>query len=84
MWLPSPEVPPSDLDLETSRFVLKQVGDHFCDLLIQEKEACNEHMSEGKQFKTIFLKEILLLIIFYFCRKNCCLETCSTRCQRNV
>lgn len=51
LWLPCPEVPPADLDLETSRFVLKQVGDHFCDLLVQEKEACNEHMSEGKYIK---------------------------------
>lgn len=47
MWLPSAESPPLDLDLETSRFLLKQVGDHFCDLLVQEKEACAQHMSEG-------------------------------------
>lgn len=49
MWLPNAESPPKDLDLETSRFLLKQVGDHFCDLLIQEKESNAEHMSEGKQ-----------------------------------
>lgn len=47
LWLPCAESPPADLDLETSRFILKQVGDHFCDLLVQEKEACAEHMSEG-------------------------------------
>lgn len=52
LWLPSPEVPPSDLDLETSRFILKQVGDHFCDLLVQEKDACSEHMSEGNSTTT--------------------------------
>lgn len=45
--MPSADSPPADLDLETSRFILKQVGDHFCDLLVQEKEACAEHMSEG-------------------------------------
>ncbi|KAJ8952881.1 hypothetical protein NQ318_006497 [Aromia moschata] len=48
LWLPNAESPPSDLDLETSRFLLKQVGDHFCDLLVQEKEANAEHMSEDK------------------------------------
>ncbi|KAJ8961960.1 hypothetical protein NQ314_005862 [Rhamnusium bicolor] len=48
LWLPNAESPPSDLDLETSRFLLKQVGDHFCDLLIQEKDAHAEHMSEDK------------------------------------
>lgn len=47
LWLPSMDAPPQDLDLETSRFLLKQVGDHFCDLLVQEKEACGEHMSDG-------------------------------------
>lgn len=47
LWLPNAENPPPDLDLETSRFLLKQVGDHFCDLLVQEKEAYAEHMSEG-------------------------------------
>ncbi|XP_023311015.1 probable JmjC domain-containing histone demethylation protein 2C isoform X3 [Anoplophora glabripennis] len=48
LWLPNPETPPPDLDLETSRFLLKQVGDHFCDLLVQEKDAHSEHMSEDK------------------------------------
>ncbi|KAJ8920426.1 hypothetical protein NQ315_005292 [Exocentrus adspersus] len=48
LWLPSAENPPPDLDLETSRFLLKQVGDHFCDLLVQEKEAYAEHMSDDK------------------------------------
>ncbi|KAG5888935.1 hypothetical protein JTB14_006303 [Gonioctena quinquepunctata] len=48
LWLPNVETPPSDLDLETSRFLLKQVGDHFCDLLVQEKDAHSEHMSDEK------------------------------------
>lgn len=47
LWLPDAETPPTDLDLETSRFLLKQVGDHFCDLLVQEKDAFDEHMSDG-------------------------------------
>ncbi|KAF5299466.1 hypothetical protein FQR65_LT01046 [Abscondita terminalis] len=48
LWLPSADNPPSDLDLETSRILLKQVGDHFCDLLVQEKDAHSEHMSDDK------------------------------------
>lgn len=50
LWLPNPKKPPSDLDLDTSKFLLKQVGDHFCDLLVQEKNAVNEHLSEGEFF----------------------------------
>ncbi|KAI4459227.1 jmjc domain-containing histone demethylation protein [Holotrichia oblita] len=48
LWLPSAEKPPQDLDLETSRFILKQVGDHFCNLLAQENDAHAEHMSDDK------------------------------------
>ncbi|XP_060527245.1 probable JmjC domain-containing histone demethylation protein 2C isoform X2 [Cylas formicarius] len=48
LWLPNPDSPPSDLDLDTSRFLLKQVGDHFCDLLVQEKETHDEHMADDK------------------------------------
>uniref|UniRef100_A0A1Y1LQ77 [histone H3]-dimethyl-L-lysine(9) demethylase n=2 Tax=Photinus pyralis TaxID=7054 RepID=A0A1Y1LQ77_PHOPY len=48
LWLPSADNPPSDLDLDTSRILLKQVGDQFCDLLVQEKDAYSEHMSEDK------------------------------------
>ncbi|XP_030757045.1 probable JmjC domain-containing histone demethylation protein 2C isoform X2 [Sitophilus oryzae] len=48
LWLPNPDNPPTDLDLDTSRFLLTQVGDHFCDLLVQEKEAHAEHMSDDK------------------------------------
>ncbi|EEB18344.1 JmjC domain-containing histone demethylation protein 2B, putative [Pediculus humanus corporis] len=48
LWLPSPDKPPADLDLVMSRFLLQQVGDQFCDLLKQEKEAVSIHMSEDK------------------------------------
>jgi lysine-specific demethylase 3 len=47
LWLPLPDSPPADLDLEMSRFLLTQVGDQFCDLLEQEKESIAVHMSEG-------------------------------------
>ncbi|XP_036140897.1 lysine-specific demethylase 3A isoform X2 [Monomorium pharaonis] len=35
-----------DLDLETAHRLLRQVGDQFCDLLHQEKNALQEHMAE--------------------------------------
>ncbi|XP_018331475.1 probable JmjC domain-containing histone demethylation protein 2C [Agrilus planipennis] len=49
LWLPSVDSPPVDLDMEKSRFLLKQVGDHFCDLLLQERDAQAEHMSEDNK-----------------------------------
>lgn len=48
LWLPNTKNPPTDLDLEIARFTLVQVGDQFCDLLTQEAEALNIHISEGK------------------------------------
>lgn len=48
LWMPDPIKPPVILDLEMSRFVLTKVGDQFCDLLHQEKQAMSEHMSDGK------------------------------------
>lgn len=53
LWLPLPDSPPPDLDLETSRFLLSQVGDQFCDLLEQEKEAVQIHMSDGNYHMTV-------------------------------
>lgn len=50
-WLPNTKNPPTDLDLEMARFMLAQVGDQFCDLLTQEAEAINIHISEGKLSK---------------------------------
>lgn len=37
-----------DLNLEMAYRLLSQVGDQFCDLLHQEKDALQEHMAEGK------------------------------------
>uniref|UniRef100_A0A1B6BYT9 [histone H3]-dimethyl-L-lysine(9) demethylase n=1 Tax=Clastoptera arizonana TaxID=38151 RepID=A0A1B6BYT9_9HEMI len=48
LWLPMSDNLPADLDLDMSRFLLAQVGDQFCDLLGQEKEAISVHMSEDK------------------------------------
>lgn len=47
LWSPLNDNPPPDLDLDTSRFLLSQVGDQFCDLLYQEEAAAQIHMSEG-------------------------------------
>lgn len=69
LWLPDAENPPTDLDLETSRFLLKQVGDHFCDLLVQEKDAFDEHMSDGKCFISHFKNFVRIICVFFFFRR---------------
>ena len=56
LWLPS-ETPPDDLDIETAKFLLTHVGDQFCDLVKQEKEAQVLHNSTGN--KTITWKRVV-------------------------
>lgn len=48
LWMPDYDSPPDDLDLAMSRYLLSHVGDQFCDLLQQEKEAMEEHMNKGE------------------------------------
>ncbi|XP_041079696.1 lysine-specific demethylase 3B-like isoform X2 [Polyodon spathula] len=38
LWVPSPTIP-EGLDLETSKYILANVGDQFCQLVMSEKEA---------------------------------------------
>lgn len=64
--MPDAQNPPTDLDLSQARFLLAQVADQFCDLVVQEKMAMSEHMSDGKF--------ILLLIAFFFLLKNNSIE----------
>ena len=51
LWLPSEE-PPSDFDVETAKFVISHVGDQFCDLVKQEKEALLLHMGSTNKNTT--------------------------------
>lgn len=46
LWLPRISDPPTDLDIATSKFLLAHVGDQFCDLVEQEREALSIHMCE--------------------------------------
>lgn len=48
LWMPDSQNSPADLDLAQARFLLAQVADQFCDLVVQEKMAMSEHMSDGK------------------------------------
>ncbi|XP_076367892.1 uncharacterized protein LOC143255703 isoform X2 [Tachypleus tridentatus] len=48
LWIPTTDSPPDDLDLDTAKFLLTHVGDQFCDLVNQEREAKSVHMSENK------------------------------------
>lgn len=56
LWLPS-ECPPDSLDTITARFLLAHVGDQFCDLVKQEKDAQLLHM--GDSTKTITWKRVV-------------------------
>lgn len=59
LWMPDDENPAKDLDLRMSRYLLAQVGDQFCDLYQQEKDAMSHHMSDGTLHSTgifIFVK----------------------------
>ena len=38
LWLPAPAVQ-GGLDLDTSKYILANVGDQFCQLVMSEKEA---------------------------------------------
>lgn len=62
-----PDSPPADLDLDMSRFLLAQVGDQFCDLLEQEKEAISVHMSDGKQILLLVYFNDFVFKIFFLC-----------------
>lgn len=55
LWMPDTTNPPRDLAQAQSRFLLTQVGDQFCDLLTQENEAKNEHMSDGMYTQNLVL-----------------------------
>ncbi|XP_069164923.1 lysine-specific demethylase 3A [Procambarus clarkii] len=46
LWVPDIDRPPNDLDVDTSKFLLTHVGDQFCDLVEQEKEAMALHMGD--------------------------------------
>lgn len=48
LWVAQPENPPGGFDVEMSRFLLTQIGDQFCDLLLQEAEAQSMHVGDGK------------------------------------
>ncbi|XP_074599516.1 lysine demethylase 3 isoform X2 [Brevipalpus obovatus] len=47
IWLP-PEKPCRDLTIDVSKFLLRHVGDQFCDLVQQEKRAKMLHMNKDK------------------------------------
>lgn len=48
LWLPPLEHTPKDLDVTTAKIILSHVGDQFCDLVEQEREAQSLHMGDDK------------------------------------
>lgn len=47
-WLPQLDDPPKDLNLNTSKALIEHIGDQFCDLIEQEKEALSLHVGKDK------------------------------------
>lgn len=53
------------MEVETALQLIRQVGDQFCDLYHQEKEAAHDHMTEGT-FKGFEFSGSLSLPLFDF------------------
>lgn len=49
LWLSS-SAGAAELDIEMSCFLLREIGDQFCELLKQEKDAESNHQNEGMYF----------------------------------
>lgn len=90
LWLPAPAVQ-GGLDLDTSKYILANVGDQFCQLVMSEKEAMMM-VEPHREYKD--LQWISWLIIYccgaftlkfscHFFRKSS-METCCPRCPGNV
>lgn len=84
--MPDESHPPTDLDMEQSRFLLTQVGDQFCNLLVQERNAIEEHISDGKcivcwYFQLELCCSKMLTFFCFYDRQSRGLETCGARCS---
>lgn len=64
LWLSS-SAGAAELDIEMSCFLLREIGDQFCELLQQEKEAESHHLNEGT-FNNISLFYRSNFMKFYF------------------
>lgn len=53
LWLPAPAVQ-EGLDLDTSKYILANVGDQFCQLVMSEKEAMMM-VEPHREYKDCFL-----------------------------
>lgn len=63
LWLSS-SAGAAELDIEMSCFLLREIGDQFCELLQQEKEAESHHLNDGKyslHCKLLFVDTIVYL-----------------------
>nr|XP_037283889.1 lysine-specific demethylase 3A-like [Rhipicephalus microplus] len=60
LWLPPLDHTPKDLDVNTANIILSHVGEQFCDLVEQEREAQSLHMGEDK---TISWKRVVQSVL---------------------
>ena len=47
-WIPKSPIIPPDLDIESAKFIVKRVGEKFCELVEQEKEASKSAGEDGR------------------------------------
>lgn len=94
LWLPAPAVQ-EGLDLDTSKYILANVGDQFCQLVMSEKEAMmmvephREYKDSPGATLLAFITEAAvdlistIAVLCVFCRKSG-VETCCARRAGNV
>lgn len=99
LWLPAPAVQ-GGLDLDTSKYILANVGDQFCQLVMSEKEAMMM-VEPHREYKDILLISSGFVVpLFHYLLSQCLyltflwslvilfrkssVEAGCPRCQRNV
>lgn len=99
LWLPAPAIQ-EGLDLDTSKYILANVGDQFCQLVMSEKEAMMM-VEPHRKYKVILPQIIILFCLFHItcpCKVSALslivvfplfyrksgVETSCARSQRNV
>lgn len=65
LWLPAPAIQ-EGLDLDTSKYILANVGDQFCQLVMSEKEAMMM-VEPHREYKVI--PHHSLVSVYYVCHK---------------
>ena len=61
LWMPLRPIIEPQIDVEMAKYIIKNVGNRFCELVEQEKEAMSWIASNGKQFTRLLSFRLPLL-----------------------